>query len=91
LGEVRGLGFFWAVELVRDRTTREPLVPFNAAGGDAAPVAAVVAACKERGLLVFSHFNRIHVAPPLVTSEDDLLHGVGVIDEALALADAHCR
>ena len=90
VGEVRGLGFFWAIELVRDRETREQLVPFNASGADAAPVAEVVAACKQQGVLVFSHFNRIHVAPPLITSSDDLRHGVAIIDEALGLADAHC-
>ena len=89
VGDVRGLGFFWAIELVKDRATREPLVPFNAAGPAAAPVAEVVAACKQQGVLVFSHFNRIHVAPPLVTSEDDLHHGISVIDQALTLADTH--
>ncbi|MEO6987663.1 MAG: aspartate aminotransferase family protein [Aquihabitans sp.] len=89
VGEVRGLGMFWAIELVRDRTTREPLVPFNASGPAAAPVAEVVAACRQQGLLVFSHFNRIHVTPPLVTSEEDLRAGVAIIDEALKLADAH--
>ncbi|MCB1038300.1 MAG: aminotransferase class III-fold pyridoxal phosphate-dependent enzyme, partial [Acidimicrobiales bacterium] len=73
VGEVRGLGLFWAIELVRDRRTREPLVPFNGSGPDAAPVAEVVAACKKRGLLVFAHFNRIHVVPPLTISADDLL------------------
>ena len=36
VGDVRGLGFFWALELVKDRETREPLVPYNAAGADAA-------------------------------------------------------
>ena len=50
VGEVRGLGMFWAVELVRDRETREPLVPYNAAGEAAAPMNAFAAACKERGL-----------------------------------------
>lgn len=89
VGEVRGLGMFWAIELVRDRTSREPLVPFNATGAAAAPVAEVVAACRARGLMVFSHFNRIHVTPPLVTSEEDLRAGVAILDEALALADAH--
>lgn len=63
-------------------------MPFNASGPDAAPMAEVVAACRRKGVLVFSHFNRIHVAPPLVTSTDDLLHGVSVIDEALSRADA---
>lgn len=89
IGEVRGLGLFWALELVRDRETREPLVPFNAAGPAAAPVAEVVAACRKRGLLVFSHFNRIHVVPPLVISEEDLRAGVAILDDALSLADAH--
>ena len=89
IGEVRGVGMFWAIELVRDRETREQLVPFNAAGPAAAPVAEVVAACKKQGLLVFAHFNRIHVVPPLTTSEDELRQGVAILDDALALADAH--
>jgi taurine---2-oxoglutarate transaminase len=89
VGDVRGLGMFWAIELVRDRSTREPLVPFNASGPDAAAVAEVVAACREDGVLVFSHFNRIHVTPPLVSTEDDLRHGIAVIDRALTRADAH--
>jgi len=89
VGEVRGLGCFFAIELVRDRATREPLVPFNAAGDAAAPVAEVVAACRERGVWPFSHFNRLHIAPPLVIGEDDLRAGLAAIDEALAVADRH--
>jgi len=89
VGDVRGLGLFWAIELVRDRETREQLVPFNASGSDAAPMAELVAACKAQGLLVFSHFNRIHVTPPLVTSEDDLRAGIAILDDVLSLADAH--
>ncbi|NDO89416.1 aspartate aminotransferase family protein [Cellulosimicrobium composti] len=89
VGEVRGLGFFWAVELVRDRATREPLVPFNASGAAAAPMGAVVAAVKERGVWPFVHFNRLHVAPPLVTSAEDLEHGLAAIDEALDVADGY--
>jgi taurine--2-oxoglutarate transaminase len=88
VGDVRGLGLFWAIELVRDRETREPLVPFNAAGPDAAPMAAVAAACKQAGLWPFIHFNRMHVAPPLVITEDELRRGLDIIDEALAVADA---
>jgi taurine--2-oxoglutarate transaminase len=89
IGDVRGLGLFWALELVKDRETREQLVPFNAAGAAAAPVAEVVAACRKQGLLVFAHFNRIHVVPPLVISEEDFAHGVAILDDALTLADAH--
>ncbi|WP_353808600.1 aspartate aminotransferase family protein [Agromyces sp. SYSU T00194] len=88
VGEVRGLGLFWAIELVRDPATREPLVPFNASGADAAPMAAVAAACKEGGVWPFTHFNRLHVAPPLVISEAELRRGLDVIDRALDRADA---
>jgi taurine--2-oxoglutarate transaminase len=89
VGEVRGLGVFWAVELVRDASTREPLVPFNASGPDAAPMAEVVGACKAGGMWPFSHFNRIHVVPPCNISDDDARHGLAVLDEALEVADRH--
>lgn len=89
VGDVRGMGLFWAIELVRDRETREPLVPFNASGADAAPVAAVAAACKRDGVWPFTHFNRLHVAPPLIIAEDELVRGLDVIDRALARADEH--
>jgi taurine--2-oxoglutarate transaminase len=89
VGEVRGLGCFFAIELVRDPSTREMFVPFNAAGPDAAPMNEVMAACKAAGVWPFAHFNRLHVAPPLVIDEDDLVRGLDAIDEALAVADAH--
>ena len=89
VGDVRGLGVFWAIELVRDRETREPLVPYNASGADAAPMAAFAAACKERGLWPFVHFNRTHVTPPCTTSADDLREGLAIIDEALSVADGY--
>ena len=89
VGEVRGLGVFWALELVRDGRTREPLVPYNAAGADAMPMAELAAACKLRGLWPFTHFNRLHVVPPLTISDDDVRAGLEIIDEALDVADAH--
>ena len=89
IGEIRGLGCFFAIELVRDLSTREPLVPFNAAGPAAAPVAEVVAACKAQGVWPFAHFNRIHVAPPLVVTPDELRTGLAGIDAALEVADAY--
>ena len=89
VGDVRGLGCMWAVELVRNRETREMLVPYNAAGDATRPVTDVVAAARRRGVWFFAHFNRIHVLPPLVTSVEDIRHGLAVLDEALALADAH--
>lgn len=89
VGEVRGLGVFWAIELVRDPDTRAPLVPFNATGSDAAAMTEVVAACKERGLWPFTHFNRMHVVPPCTISVDEIREGLAIIDEALEVADRH--
>ncbi len=89
VGEVRGRGLFWAVELVRDRETREPLVPFNASGADAAPMGAFTAAAKKAGVWPFVHFNRTHIAPPLVITEDELVRGLSAIDEALTVADGY--
>ncbi|WP_433059200.1 aspartate aminotransferase family protein [Dactylosporangium sp. CS-033363] len=89
VGDVRGLGLFWAIELVRSKETREMLVPYNASGAAAKPMADVVAACKARGVWPFTHFNRVHVVPPLIISEEDLLRGIDAIDDALDVADAY--
>ncbi|MEZ5215395.1 MAG: aspartate aminotransferase family protein [Ilumatobacteraceae bacterium] len=89
IGEVRGLGTFWAIELVRNRETREPLVPFNASGADAAPMMELAGACKERGLWPFTHFNRLHVVPPCNTPDEEVRKGLAIIDEVLAVADAY--
>lgn len=89
VGDVRGLGVFWAVELVRNRATREPLVPFNAAGPAAAPMNELVAACKQRGLWPFTHFNRLHVVPPLTISAGELRDGIAILDDALSLTDRY--
>jgi taurine--2-oxoglutarate transaminase len=91
VGEVRGLGVFWAIELVRDRATREPLVPFNASGPAAAPMAEFAAACKAGGVWPFTHFNRTHVVPPCTIGEDELREGLAVIDEALEVTDRYTR
>ncbi len=89
IGEVRGLGAFWAVELVRDRATREPLVPFNASGPDARPMAELAAACKASGLWPFVHFNRTHVVPPCTTTADEVREGIAILDRALEVADRY--
>ncbi len=88
IGEVRGLGVFWALDLVRDRATREPLAPY---GGTSAGMNALVAACKDRGLLPFVNFNRLHVVPPCTLSDTEAKEGLAVLDEALAVADGHVQ
>ncbi|CAB4872908.1 unannotated protein [freshwater metagenome] len=89
IGDVRGLGAFWALDLVTDRATRAPLVPFNASGPAAAPMLEIAAACKQRGLWPFTHFNRLYVVPPINTPADEARAGIAIIDEVLDLADRH--
>lgn len=81
IGEVRGTGAFWAIELVSDRATREPLAPY---GGSSPAMAAILASCTRRGLLPFANFNRIHVVPPLTSTPDEVREGLAILDHALA-------
>ncbi|MER5629653.1 aspartate aminotransferase family protein [Streptomyces nitrosporeus] len=89
VGEVRGLGAFWALELVRDRETREPLVPYNATGEANAPMAAFGAACKKNGLWPFVNMNRTHVVPACNITEAEAKEGLAALDAALHVADEH--
>ena len=86
IGEVRGVGVFWAVELVRDRVTREPLAPY---GGTSPALNETIAACRKGGLLPFANYNRIHVVPPCTVTDDEARDGLAILDEALSVADAH--
>jgi taurine--2-oxoglutarate transaminase len=90
IGDVRGLGFYWGIELVKSRETREPLVPFNGAGDDAKPVAAVMKRALERGLYLMTHWNVVMCCPPLTITRDELDEALDVLDDALSLADEFC-
>ena len=89
IGEVRGLGCFWGVELVKNRETREMLVPFNASGEAAAPVARLAKAALERGLYLMTHWNVIMVVPPLTVTSEEVDEGLAILDEVLAIADEY--
>jgi taurine--2-oxoglutarate transaminase len=86
VGEVRGLGVFWAIELVSNPDTREPLAPY---GGSSPAMNAVVAACKANGLLPFANFNRIHAVPSCNVTDDEVNEGLRALDAALTVADEH--
>jgi len=79
IGEVRGLGVFWALDLVTDRATREPLAPY---GGTSTAMAELMGAMKARGVLPFANFNRLHVVPPCTVSDDEIKEGLEVLDES---------
>jgi taurine--2-oxoglutarate transaminase len=89
VGEVRGMGTFWALDLVRNKETREPLVPYNATGEANAPMAAFGAAAKKHGLWPFINMNRTHAVPACNVSEAEAKEGLAALDAALSVADEH--
>ena len=79
IGEVRGVGVFWALDLVKDRATREPLAPY---GGTSEAMSLFVTECKKNGLMPFSNFNRVHVVPPCNVTAEEVAEGVAIMDKA---------
>jgi taurine--2-oxoglutarate transaminase len=82
VGDVRGTGLFWGVELVKDRATREPLAPFSRSGPS--PMTGVLKRAFALGANLIGRYNIFVVAPPLVISEAQIEEGVRAIDGALA-------
>jgi len=91
IGEVRGLGCFWGLELVKNRETREPLVPFNASGESAKPMAALMKHALDRGLYLMTHWNVVMCCPPLTITRDELDEALEILDDALTVADEFCN
>ena len=88
VGDVRGLGLFWAIDLVRSRATREP---FNTQQDKVARkplvVDQVTAAMMAKGIFVMGWVSHLVIAPPLIVTEADLDEAVAALDDALTLAD----
>ncbi|GEB49827.1 aspartate aminotransferase family protein [Streptomyces cacaoi] len=84
VGEVRGRGVFWAVELVTDKGSRTPVAP---TGGSSSVMAGAVQQAKALGLLPFTNSNRIHVVPPCTVSEAEAREGLAVLDKVLDRVD----
>jgi taurine--2-oxoglutarate transaminase len=86
IGEVRGLGTFWALDLVTDRASREPLAPY---GGSSPAMNELVGECKKLGLMPFTNFNRMHVVPPCNISEAEFNEGLEILDKAFSQIDKY--
>src|ERR1035437_3741150 len=86
IGEVRGLGVFFALELVSDRATRAPLAPY---GSSSPAMNELVAACRREGLLIFNNFHRIRVVPPCTITDEEAREGLARLDRALATIDSY--
>lgn len=92
IGDVRGLGHFWAVELVRNRETKEP---FNTKADKAALKPLLTGRLAEemlkRGLYVASWYNHFIIAPPLIITEEEVDEGLEILDEVLEIADREAK
>ncbi|MCX5907666.1 MAG: aminotransferase class III-fold pyridoxal phosphate-dependent enzyme, partial [Deltaproteobacteria bacterium] len=87
VGDVRGIGLFWALELVKDRKTRKPLVKWNAMGADAAISKEINKRLLAGGVYTTVRWNYLFVAPPLCIKESELREALKVIDQVLDYAD----
>ena len=84
VGEVRSIGLFGIIELVRNRETREPMAPWD---GSSPEMKALKHYCLEHGLYLDVHWHTALIIPPLIISEDQLAEGFGVLDKALEITD----
>ncbi|MBX7097869.1 MAG: aminotransferase class III-fold pyridoxal phosphate-dependent enzyme [Myxococcaceae bacterium] len=89
VGDVRSIGLFSIVELVKDRKTREPMAPFNAKPDQMGAMNEVKKALSDGGIYTFVRWNNFFVNPPLCITEAQLLEGLAVVDKALDVADRH--
>ena len=87
VGDVRGIGLFWAIELVKDKKTREPLVKWNAMGPEGAQTREINKRLLEGGVYTMVRWNFLFVVPPLCIKADELKEGLDVIDRVLDYAD----
>jgi len=84
VGDVRYIGLFSVIELVRDKATKEPLAPFNGTSPEMQKLAGYL---RSKHIYAFSRFNMLWVCPPLVINREELKYGLDVIEEGLALVD----
>ncbi len=90
IGDFRNTGLLGCIELVKNRETKEPFAPWNAKGEAAKPTMELAGRIRELGMFTFVKWNFIFIAPPLNITKDQIDEGLGIISEALEIADAHC-
>ena len=96
IGEVRGFGVFWALDLVRNRADPRNVGALTTLlERPTSRWLELVTACKQRGLMPFVNYNRLHVVPPCTVSETEAKEGLGVLDESFSAiasyySEAHC-
>ena len=84
VGEVRSIGLFGILELVKDRTTKEPMAPWNSSSP---AMNALKKYCLDHGLFLYTHWHTVLIIPPLIITEEQLKEGMDVLDKALEITD----
>ena len=89
IGDARGLGIFAALEFVKDRKTREPIVPWTVENYDKKDptLSATLNQMKADGVIGYSRWNVLFIAPPLCITEEQLMEGLSKIDKAINIID----
>jgi taurine--2-oxoglutarate transaminase len=88
VGDVRGIGLFWIIELAKDRDTHEQLVPWNAKPSELGPMPALARYLRQNDLYTFTKWNWIYIVPPLCINREQIEEGLAIIHGALEIADA---
>ncbi len=89
VGDIRGKGLFWAVDLVKNRTSKEPFNTYtDKAAGRPLLVDQIAAKCVADGVTIQAWVSHIIVAPPLIVTIEEIDRGIATLDEHLSLADA---
>ena len=84
IGDVRSIGLFGILELVRNRRTKEPMAPF---GGNSQEMYDLRKYMLDRGVFIYTHWHTVLIIPPLIITPQQLAEGFAVLDEALAITD----
>jgi len=91
IGDFRNTGLLGCIELVKNRTTKEPMAPFNATVAQMEVMNKVAAKIKALGMYTFVRWSYIFIAPPLCITKEQIDEGLGIISEAISIADAYVK
>jgi len=91
IGDFRNTGLLGCLELVKKRSTKEPMAPFNAKPEEMTVMNQVAAKLRQLGMYTFVRWNYVFIAPPLSITKEQVDEGLAMISEALTIADAHTQ
>jgi taurine--2-oxoglutarate transaminase len=91
VGDVRYIGLFSVIEVVKDKETKEPMAPWNAKASEMGAMGGVAKFLRDNGLYTFVRWNWIFAVPPLCITESQLKDGLAIIGKALEIADAAAK